>query len=107
MLAPRVRRRHAWVLEGKSTSPRGRSRPGIELGNLYAQLVDSLHRLGHLDHLEDKFFRGRDWDTFEEFKADLEAYIRHWNNTRRQVKLGGLTPVESRDQALGDAAKRL
>ncbi|MDD7198992.1 MAG: IS3 family transposase [Parafannyhessea umbonata] len=54
--------------------------------------------------MEDKFFRGRDWDTFEEFKADLEAYIRHWNNTRRQVKLGGLTPVESRDQALGDAA---
>lgn len=55
-------------------------------------------------HLKDEFFRGRDWDTFEEFRADLEAYIRHWNNTRRQVKLGGLTPVEYRDQALGDAA---
>ena len=55
-------------------------------------------------HLKDEFFRGRGWDTFEEFKADLEAYIRHWNNTRRQVKLGGLTPVEYRDQALGDAA---
>ena len=89
---------------GKSISPRGRSRPGIKLGDLYAQFVGSLHRLDRLDHLEDEFFRGRNWDTFEEFMADLEAYIRHWNNTRRQVKVGGLTPVEPRDQALGDAA---
>lgn len=92
------------ALIGKSISPRGRSRPGIELGDLYSQFVGRLHRLSRLGHLEDEFFRGRDWDTFEEFKADLEAYIRHWNNTRRQVQLGGLTPVEYRDQALGDAA---
>ena len=46
-------------------------------------------------HLKDEFFRGRDWDTFEGFKADLESYIRHWNNVRRQVKLKGLTPVSS------------
>lgn len=51
-------------------------------------------------HLKDEFFRGRDWDTFEGFKADLEAYIRHWNHARRQVKLKGLTPVEFREQAL-------
>ncbi len=55
-------------------------------------------------HLKDEFFRGRDWDTFESFKADLEAYIRHWNNTRRQVRLKGLTPVEFREQALREAA---
>ena len=51
-------------------------------------------------HLKDEFFRGRDWETFERFKADLEAYIHHWNHVRRQVKLKGLTPVEYRDQAL-------
>ena len=55
-------------------------------------------------HLKDEFFRGRDWGTSEEFKADLEAYIRHWNHVRRQVKLKGLTPVEFREQALRGAA---
>ena len=55
-------------------------------------------------HLKDEFFRGQDWQTFESFKADLEAYITHWNTTRRQVKLKGLTPAEYRDQALQEAA---
>ena len=54
--------------------------------------------------LKDEFFRGQDWQTFESFKADLEAYIMHWNTVRRQVKLKGLTPVEYRDQALQEAA---
>ena len=55
-------------------------------------------------HIKDEFLRGRDWDTFEEFKADLEAYIHHWNHVRRQVRLKGLTPVEFREQALREAA---
>ena len=55
-------------------------------------------------HIKDEFFRGRDWDTFEGFKLDLEAYIRHWNNVRRQKKLEGLTPAEFRNQALREAA---
>ena len=55
-------------------------------------------------HLKDEFFRGRDWQTFESFKADLDAYVTHWNTTRRQVKLKGLTPAEYRDQALREAA---
>lgn len=48
--------------------------------------------------IEDEFFRGRDWGDFESFKADLEAYIVHWNTRRRQVKLKGLTPEEFRNQ---------
>ena len=55
-------------------------------------------------HLKDEFFHGQDWQTFESFKADLDAYITHWNTTRRQVKLKGLTPAEYRDQALQEAA---
>lgn len=58
-------------------------------------------------HLKDEFFRGRNWDSFEEFKRDLEAYTDHWNNVLRQVKLKGLTPVEFREQALRKAALRL
>ena len=55
-------------------------------------------------HLKDEFFHGQDWQTFESFKADLDAYITHWNTVRRQVKLKGLTPAEYRDQALREAA---
>ena len=55
-------------------------------------------------HLKDELFRGRDWETFDSFKADLEACIWRWNNVRRQVRLRGLTPVEFRDQALREAA---
>ena len=55
-------------------------------------------------HLKDEFFSGQDWQTFESFKADLDAYITYWNTTRRQVKLKGLTPAEYRDQALQEAA---
>ena len=55
-------------------------------------------------HIKDEFFRGQDWQTFESFKADLDAYITHWNTTRRQVKLKGLTPAEYRNQTLREAA---
>ena len=55
-------------------------------------------------HLKDEFFRGQDWQTFESFKAYLATYITHWNTTRRQVKLKGLTPAEYRNQALQEAA---
>ena len=34
-------------------------------------------------HIKDEFFRGQDWQTFESFKADLDAYITHWNTVRR------------------------
>ena len=54
-------------------------------------------------HLKDEFFRGQDWQSFESFKVDLDAYITHWNTVRRQVKLRGLTPVEYRVQALREA----
>ena len=50
-------------------------------------------------HLKDEFFRGRSWPDFESFKADLDAYVIHWNTRRRQVKLNGLTPEEFRSQS--------
>ena len=68
------------------------------------QLIDNGATEQVFGHIKDEFFRGRDWDTFEGFKRDLEAYIRHWNNVRRQKKLEGLTPAEFRNQALREAA---
>ena len=66
--------------------------------------LDNACTEGMFGHLKDEFLRGRDWDDFEEFKRDLEAYIHHWNHVRRQVRLKGLTPVEFREQALRGAA---
>ena len=51
-------------------------------------------------HMKDEFFRGRTWESFEEFKEELDAYIVHWNTRRRQVELKGLTPEEFRNQSL-------
>lgn len=50
-------------------------------------------------HVKDEFYRGREWETFEDFKRDLEEYVVHWNTRRRQVRLRGLTPEEFRNQA--------
>ena len=73
----------------------------FEDGQGYLELTRPEQVFGHL---KDEFFRGQDWQTFESFKADLATYITHWNTTRRQVKLKGLTPAEYRDQTLREAA---
>ena len=75
-----------------------------------AGVVQSMSRKGNcidngateqaFGHLKDEFFRGRSWPDFESFKADLDAYVVHWNTRRRQVRLKGLTPEEFRSQPL-------
>lgn len=75
-----------------------------------AGIVQSMSRKGNcmdnaateqlFGHLKDEFFRGQKFASFEEFKEGLEAYIHHWNTRRRQVRLGGLTPEEFRNQSL-------
>ena len=75
-----------------------------------AGIVQSVSRKGNcidngateqvFGHIKDEFFRGQSFESFEEFKERLEAYIVHWNTRRRQVKLKGLTPEEFRNQSL-------
>lgn len=75
-----------------------------------AEITQSMSRKGNcLDngateqvfgHMKDEFFRGREWPDFESFRADLDAYVTHWNTRRRQVKLNGLTPEEFRGQPI-------
>ena len=50
-------------------------------------------------HMKDEFFRGQEFEGFEEFREKLEEYIIHWNTVRRQAKLKGLTPEEFRNQS--------
>ena len=75
-----------------------------------AVIVQSMSRKGNcidngateqvFGHMKDEFFRGREWPDFESSRADLDAYVVHWNTRRRQVKLKGLTPEEFRSQSL-------
>ena len=51
-------------------------------------------------HLRDEFYRGREFDSYEQFKAELDAYIVHWNTKRRQIRLEGHTPEEFRNMSL-------
>lgn len=51
-------------------------------------------------HIKDEFYRKQSWESFSDFKADLDAYVKLWNERRRQVKLNGHTPVEFRELAL-------
>ena len=60
-----------------------------------AGIVQSMSRKGNcidngateqvFGHIKDEFFRGQSFESFEEFKERLEAYIVHWNTRRRQV----------------------
>lgn len=58
-------------------------------------------------HLKDEFYRGHSFDSYEQFEAELNAYIVHWNTQRRQERLGGHTPAEYRDMFLTVQAKGL
>lgn len=51
-------------------------------------------------HLKDEFYNGRRFDSFEQFKTELDAYIIHWNTKRRQIRLEGHTPEEFRNMSL-------
>ena len=51
-------------------------------------------------HLKDEFYRGREFDSYERFKSELDAYIIHWNTKRRQIRLEGHTPEEYRSMSL-------
>ena len=64
-----------------------------------ANCIDNAATEQLFGHVKDEFYRGREWKTFEDFKRDLEEYIVHWNTSRRQVRLKGLTPEEFRNQS--------
>ena len=121
-LRPNMAQQHELLDQLVSKKPKG-SRPILhsDMGWQYqhagwckrleeAGVVQSMSREGNcidngateqaFGHLKDEFFRGRSWPDFESFKADLDAYVVHWNTRRRQVKLKGLTPEEFRSQSL-------
>ncbi len=43
-----------------------------------ANCIDNAATEQLFGHVKDEFYRGREWETFEDFKRDLEEYIVHW-----------------------------
>lgn len=61
-----------------------------------ATCLDNACMEGFFGHLKDEFYRGRDFDSFESFKEQLDGYIDYWNTRRYQTRLKGMTPVQYR-----------
>lgn len=68
-----------------------------------ATCLDNACMEGFFGHMKDEFYRGRSFGSFDEFKEELDGYIRYWNERRYQPKLKGLSPIQYRTQS-SDAA---
>lgn len=51
-------------------------------------------------HIKDEFYTGRTFNSYQQFKQELNTYILHWNTKRRQIRLEGHTPEEYRSMSL-------
>ena len=60
---------------------------------------------GLFGRLKNEFFYYRDWEgvTLDEFMAELDAYLRYYNERRTKESLGWLSPAQYR-ASLGLAA---
>lgn len=65
-----------------------------------ATCLDNACMEGFFGHLKDEFYRGRRFESFESFKAELDDYITYWNTQRYQVRLKGMTPVQYRGHSI-------
>ncbi len=65
-----------------------------------ATCLDNACMEGFFGHLKDEFYRGREFDSFESFRQQLEEYIEYWNSGRYQVGLKGMTPVQYRGHSI-------
>ncbi len=68
-----------------------------------ATCLDNACMEGFFGHMKDEFYRGRRFESFEAFKAELEEYIDYWNTGRYQVRLKGMTPVQYRGHSMSAA----
>ena len=65
-----------------------------------ATCLDNACIEGFFGHMKDEFYRGRRFDSFASFKAELDEYIVYWNTRRYQVGLNGMTPVQYRGHSI-------
>lgn len=99
-VAPTMHSDRGWQYQHASYTSRLEAAGIVQSMSRKANCIDNAATEQLFGHVKDEFYRGREWKTFEDFKRDLEEYIVHWNTSRRQVRLKGLTPEEYRNQAL-------
>ena len=51
---------------------------------------------GFFGHMKDEFYRGAEFESFEDLKLALDEYVTYWNTRRYQVALKGMSPVQYR-----------
>lgn len=98
--APTMHSDRGWQYQRASYTSRLEAAGIVQSMSRKANCIDNAATEQLFGHVKDEFYLGREWETFEDFKRDLEEYIVHWNTSRRQVRLKGLTPEEFRNQAL-------
>ncbi len=98
--APTMHSDRSWQYQRASYTSRLEAAGIVQSMSRKANCIDNAATEQLFGHVKDEFYLGREWETFEDFKRDLEEYIVHWNTSRRQVRLKGLTPEEFRNQAL-------
>lgn len=98
--APTMHSDRGWQYQHASYTSRLEAAGIVQSMSRKANCIDNAATEQLFGHVKDEFYRGREWKTFEDFKRDLEEYMVHWNTSRRQVRLKGLTPEEFRNQAL-------
>lgn len=105
--APTMHSDRGWQYQHASYTSRLEAAGIVQSMSRKANCIDNAATEQLFGHVKDEFYRGREWKTFEDFKRDLEEYIVHWNTSRRQVRLKGLTPEEFRNQALAASSRYL
>ncbi len=73
-----------WQYQHPSYCERLRAAGVVQSMSRKGNCLDNACTEGLFGHIEDEFFRGRDWDDFGSFKEDLETYIVHWNTRQAE-----------------------
>ena len=62
--------------------------------------LDNAIMEGWFGTMKTEFFHGKSFDSVQSFKKELKEYIHYYNHDRIKLKLGGLSPVQYRNQEL-------
>lgn len=89
-----------WQYQQKSFQKRLKEMGLTQSMSRKATCLDNACMEGFFGHLKDEFFRGQKFESFDDFKDQLDAYITYWNTQRYQVCLKGMTPVEYRGHSI-------
>lgn len=81
-----------WQYAQKSYRLKLKAKGIVQSMSRKATCLDNACIEGFFGHLKDEFYKGQGYPDFETFKSEIDSYIRHWNASRYQECLHGLSP---------------